>query len=111
MAVLSLLSTSARAQRLKEMSLGRWAKLREVERYQLQIAEKYYRQKNWKIAMAEYEKFLTLYEQSEGAAYSQLKWSLCLVHLRKLNTAIKDGFQSVVDYWPDSPKLWPRHSP
>lgn len=104
MTVLLLLSTSAEAVRLDEMSLERWAKLREVERYQLQIAEKYYRQKNWKIAMAEYEKFLTLYEQSEGAAYSQLKWSLCLVHLRKLNTAIKEGFQSVVDYWPDSPE-------
>lgn len=104
MAAMSLLSTPARAQRLDEMSLERWAKLREVERYQLKIAEKYYRQKDWKIAMAEYEKFLTLYEQSEGAAYSQLKWSLCLVNLRKLNTAIKDGFQSVVDYWPDSPE-------
>lgn len=104
MAAMSLLSTPTRAERLDEMSLERWAKLREVERYQLQIAEKYYRQKDWKIAMAEYEKFLTLYEQSEGAAYSQLKWSLCLVNLRKLNTAIKDGFQSVVDYWPDSPE-------
>jgi tetratricopeptide (TPR) repeat protein len=104
MTVLWLFSIPARAARLDEMSLDSWAKLREVERYQLQIAEKYYRQKNWKIAMAEYEKFLTLYEQSEGAAYSQLKWSLCLVHLRKINTAIKEGFQSVVDYWPDSPQ-------
>ena len=102
--LLTLFSAPARAARLDEMSLDSWAKLREVERYQLQIAEKYYRQKNWKIAMAEYEKFLTLYEQSDGAAYSQLKWSLCLVHLRKINTAIKDGFQSVIDYWPDSPQ-------
>jgi TolA-binding protein len=77
-------------------------KLREAERYQFNIAEKYYREQNWKVAQAEYEKFLALYEKSEGAPYVQLKWSLCLVKLRKLNTAIKDGFQSVIDYWPES---------
>lgn len=89
---------------LDEMALDRWAKLREVERYQLQIAEKYYREQNWKTAVGEYEKFMTLYEQSEGAPYCQLKWALCQVHLKKVNTAIKDGFQSVIDYWPDSPE-------
>ncbi len=50
------------------------------------------------------DKLLSLYEKSEGAPYVQLKWSICQVNLRKLNTAIKDGFQSVVDYWPDSPE-------
>lgn len=90
--------------RLDELSLDRWAKLREVERYQLNIAEKYFREKNYKVAADEYEKFLTLYETSEGAAYSQLKWSLCHVMLRKHNTAIKEGYQSVIDYWPDSPE-------
>jgi len=84
------------------MSLERWAKLREVERYQLQIAEDYYRKREWKIAAAEYEKYLTLYERSEGASYAQLKWSVCQLQLRKANTAIKEGFQSVIDYWPDS---------
>jgi len=78
------------------------AKLREAERYQFNIAEKYYREGNWKVALAEYEKFMGLYEKSEGAPYVQLKWSLCQVKLRKLNTAIKDGFQSVIDYWPES---------
>ncbi len=103
-AAMSFFSSPVRAARLDEMSLDSWEKLREVERYQLKVAEKYYRQKNWKIAMDEYEKFLTLYERSVGAAYSQLKWSLCLVHLRKINTAIRDGFQSVIDYWPGSPQ-------
>ena len=98
------LVAETQAASLDEMSLERWAKLREVERYQLKIAEKYYREKNYKVALAEYEKFLTLYESSEGAPYSQLKWSLCLVQLRKLNTAISDGFQSVIDYWPKSPE-------
>ena len=59
------------------------------------------------VAMAEYEKYLTLYERSEVAPYVQIKWSMCLIHLRKQNTAIKEGFQSVIDYWPDSPEaVW-----
>ncbi len=95
-------NTATAQQQLDEMSLDRWAKLRETERYQLKIAEKYYREKNWKVAAGEYEKFITLYEDSEGAPYAQLKWSLAQVQLRKANTAIKDGFQSVIDYWPES---------
>lgn len=89
--------------RILEMSLDRWAKLREVERYQLDIAEKYFKDKKYKVAMSEYEKYLALYERSEAASFAQLKWSICLNHLRKQNTAIKEGFQSVIDYWPDSP--------
>jgi tetratricopeptide (TPR) repeat protein len=91
-----------RAANLDEMSLERWAQLREAERYQLNIAEKYYREQNWKVAQAEYEKYLRLYETSEAAPYAQLKWSLCLRPLRLQNTAIKEGFQSVIDYWPES---------
>lgn len=99
-----LLSSSLQAQKkFTEMSLDRWAKLREVERYQLNVAEKYYKEAKYKVALTEYEKYLALYERSEAASYSQLKWSLCLTHLRRQNTAIKEGFQSVIDYWPDSP--------
>lgn len=103
-AIVLQLAGTASAQKLDELSLDRWAKLREVERYQLNIAEKYYREKNYKVAATEYEKFLTLYETSEGAGYSLLKWSLCMIQQKKANTAISDGFQSVVDYWPDSPE-------
>ncbi len=92
------------AQSLDSMSLDRWAKLRETERYQLNIAEKYYNEKKWDVAIAEYDKFITLYETSEASSYALLKWSLCQVNLRKANTAIKEGFQSVIDYWPDSPE-------
>jgi tetratricopeptide (TPR) repeat protein len=88
----------------EDMALDRWAKLREAERFQLNIAEKYYREGNWKFAADEYEKFLKLYEKSEGASYAQLKWSHCQVHLRRQNTAIKDGYQSVIDYFPESPE-------
>lgn len=87
---------------LNELPLDGWKKLREVERYQMQIAEKYWREQNWKAASAEYEKFMTLYEKSEGAPFAQLKWSLSQCQLKKQNTAIKEGFQSVIDYWPES---------
>jgi tetratricopeptide (TPR) repeat protein len=95
---------SALAGPFDEMSLERWSKLREVERYQLNIAEKYYKDQQWKVAADEYEKFLKLYEKSEGAPYAQLKWSHCQVTLRKQNTAIKDGYQSLIDYYPESPE-------
>ena len=98
-----LFFSPASAGPLDEMSLDRWAKLREVERYQLNIAEKYYRELKWKVAADEYEKFLKLYEKSEGAPYAQLKWSHCMVQLRKQNTAIKEGYQTLIDYYPDSP--------
>ncbi|MEE2844359.1 MAG: tetratricopeptide repeat protein [Planctomycetota bacterium] len=88
--------------KLDEMSLERWAKMREVERYQMNIAEKYYKDKKFDVAMSEYEKYLSLYEVSDAASFAQLKWSLCLNQLRKQNTAIKEGFQSVIDYWPES---------
>ena len=89
---------------LDEMPVERWAKLKEAERFQLTAAERLYRESQWKAAADEYEKFLKLYEKSEGAAFAQLKWSHCQVHLRKQNTAIKDGYQSLLDYYPDSPE-------
>jgi tetratricopeptide (TPR) repeat protein len=93
----------ASADELDDLPLDAWKQLREVERYQLQIAEKYWREQNWNTAAAEYEKFVELYEKSTGAPFAQLKWSLTQVKLKKQNTAIKDGFQTVIDYWPESP--------
>ena len=92
------------ADELDELPIEGWKQLREVERYQLQIAEKYWREQNWKAASGEYEKYMELYEESSGAPYAQLKWSLVQVKLRKQNTAIKEGFQTVIDYWPESPQ-------
>ena len=103
-ACLTVFVASVRADELNELPLDAWKQLREVERYQLQIAEKYWREQNFKVAASEYEKFMELYESSTGAPYAQLKWSLCEVQLRQQNTAIKEGFQSVIDYWPDSPQ-------
>ena len=103
-ALLVLGSDDALAQkhRLDEMSLQRWSKLREVERHQLKIAERYFRESNWKVAADEYDKYLSLYENSDAASYALFRWSLTQVKLRKQNTAIDDGFRSVIDYWPDS---------
>jgi tetratricopeptide (TPR) repeat protein len=93
---------SVRADELDELSLDGWKHLREVERYQLQIAEKYWREQDYKTAAAEYEKFVELYESSSGTPFAQLKWSLCTVQLKQQHTAIKEGFQTVIDYWPES---------
>jgi tetratricopeptide (TPR) repeat protein len=101
---LSLAAGQAQAGPFDEMSLERWAKLREAERYQLKIAEKFYIDSQWKVAADEYEKFLKLYDKSEGAPYAQLKWSHCMVQLRRHNTAIKDGYQSTIDYFPEAPE-------
>lgn len=95
-------SSHARLSWLEQIPLETYERMREVERYQLGIAEKHYLGGEYKVALSEYEKFLTLYEASPGAPYAQLMWSHCQVKLRKVNTGIRDGFQSVIDYWPDS---------
>lgn len=92
----------AQTSQLHEMSLDRWGQLREVERHQMKVAEKYFREQNWSVAADEYDKYVTLYEASDGASHALLKWSICQVAMRRQNTAINDGFRSVVDYWPDS---------
>ena len=84
------------------MPLEAFAKLREIERYQLKIAERFYLSGDYKAAASEYEKFLTLYERSVGGPYSLLMWSHCQIKLRLVNTAVREGFKSVIDYWPDS---------
>jgi len=101
---LGVCSAFAVAGPLDEMAIDRWAKLKEAERFQLTAAERLYKDSQWKAAADEYEKFLKLYEKSEGAAFAQLKWSHCQVHLRKQNAAIKDGYQSLLDYYPESPE-------
>jgi len=98
----TLESQAGKLNSLEQIPLDTFAKLREVERYQLQQAEKMYIAENYKIAMNEYDKYLSLYETSLAAPYALLMWSHCQVKQRKLNTAIRDGFQSVIDYWPES---------
>ena len=69
-------ATPAFAQgKIDELALDRWKLLREAERHQLNVAEKYYREQQYKIALGEYEKFVTLYEKSEGASFAQFKWA------------------------------------
>src|SRR5439155_1327630 len=59
---LGLCGSLASADPLDTMALDRWAKLREAERFQLNAAERLYREQQWKAAADEYEKFLKLYE-------------------------------------------------
>lgn len=87
---------------LEQIDLKSYEAMREVERYQMKVAEKHYTQGRFEVALAEYEKFLTLYEKSSGASYAQLMWSHSMMKLKKPQTALRDGFQSVIDYWPDS---------
>ena len=87
---------------LEQIPVAAFEKMREVERYQLKIAEKHYTNKNYKVALAEYEKFMKHYEKSPGAPYDQLMWSHTMVALKKPKTAMREGFQSVIDYWPES---------
>jgi len=100
--LLFALPLQAQLSTLEQIDVETMAGLREVERYQLKIAEKHYLKGEHKIALAEYEKFLTLYESSAAAPYAQLMWSHTQRKLKKLNTAIREGFQSVIDYWPES---------
>jgi TolA-binding protein len=87
---------------LEQIQLATFEKMREVERYQIKIAEKHYTNGDFKVALAEYEKFLTLYEKSPGAPFAQLMWSHTMMHLKKPKTALREGFQSVIEYWPES---------
>ena len=87
---------------LEQIGVKTFEQMREVERYQIKIAEKHYTKGDYKVALAEYEKYLTLYEKSPGAPYAQLMWSHCMLRLKKPKTAIREGFQSVIDYWPES---------
>ncbi|MFZ9938282.1 MAG: tetratricopeptide repeat protein [Luteolibacter sp.] len=87
---------------LEQIDLKTWEAMREVERYQLKVAEKHYTKGDFGVALAEYEKFLKLYDKCPGAPYAQLMWSHSMMRLKKPQTALRDGFQSVIDYWPES---------
>ncbi len=87
---------------LEQIPVKSFEAMKEVERYQIRIAEKHYTNSEFKIALDEYEKFLTLYPKSPGAPYAQLMWSHTMMHLKKPQTALREGFQSVIDYWPES---------
>jgi hypothetical protein len=102
---LALLPVATRAASLsytEQMPVEAFAALREVERYQMRIAQKHYLAGERRIALDEIDNFLTLYETSVGAPYAQLMWSHSKVRLRMVNAAIRDGFRSVIDCWPGS---------
>lgn len=95
-------SSLAQLTTLQQIEVATFEKMREVERYQIKIAEKHFLKGSFQVALAEYEKFLTLYQKSPGAPYAQLMWSHTMMKLKKPKTALREGFQSVIDYWPES---------
>ncbi len=100
--ILLVLPAAAGLSSLEQIDLKTYEAMREVERYQMKVAEKHYLKGEFETAVGEYEKFLQLYEKSPGAPYAQLMWSHSMMKLKKPQTALRDGFQSVIDYWPDS---------
>ncbi|MEK9986145.1 MAG: tetratricopeptide repeat protein, partial [Opitutae bacterium] len=98
------MNTGLRGDRHEQLRFEVATKLRQTEKYQLIVAQRFFAKGDFKAAMAEFEKFLTLYERSQAAPYAQIMWSHCLIRQRKQNTAIRDGYQSVIDYWPESPE-------
>jgi tetratricopeptide (TPR) repeat protein len=84
-----------------KMAPERWNRTTEEERHQLTRAEKYFDQKEYKSALAEYELFLQLYTKSEVGSYAQLMFAECTRQLGQVNTAINE-FRNVIDYFPDS---------
>ena len=98
------INQNLRGDRHEQLRFDVAKELRQTEKYQLIIAQRFFAKGEYQAAMAEFEKFLTLYERSDAAPYAQIMWSHCLVRMRKVNTAIRDGYQSVIDYWPESPE-------
>ncbi|MFP6692010.1 MAG: hypothetical protein VB875_03255, partial [Pirellulales bacterium] len=87
---------------LEQVTEETFAKMREVERFQMRVAENLYLRGEYKAAMSEYEKYQILFGRGPGAANGWLMWSHCLVKQRKVFAAIRDGFPSVIDHWPES---------
>jgi tetratricopeptide (TPR) repeat protein len=84
------------------LDLKRYGRLREAERYQMDVAEKLVKARKWAAARGEFEKFLKLYPDSVGAPYCQLMIGECYRGEKLQHTAIKE-FTKVLDFWPSSP--------
>src|SRR5829696_8730013 len=84
-----------------KLAPDRWGRATEEERHQLTRAERYFDQREYKSALAEYELFLQLYAKSEVGSYAQLMFAECTRRLGQVNTALNE-FRSVLDYFPDS---------
>ena len=97
--LLALTAAATALSTLEQIEVKSFEHMREVERHQLKLAEKYYTKGEFKIALAEYEKFVTLYETSPGAPYAQLMWSHSMMHLKKPATAMRDGFLQSDSEW------------
>jgi len=99
---LTFLVATAEARPKVKLDLERYRQLREAERYQIDLAEKMYHQRNYQAALAEFEKFIRIYQaKSVGSPYAQWMIARCHEHLNNINTAIRE-YKAVTDYFPRS---------
>lgn len=97
LAVTFLLALTA-GRAFARLDLDRYSRLREAERYQMDIAEKLYQSRKWQSAQTEYEKFMKLYKDSKSVPYCQFMIAQCFQQKNLLNTAIKE-YTKVTDFW------------
>lgn len=81
----------------------RYGELREAERYQMDVAEAQLKQRKWDAALAEFEKFITLYQSSVGAPYAQYQIAYCQEQRDFINQAILE-YKALIAYFPKSPE-------
>jgi len=98
------LGTPARARRIRRLDIERYARLREAERYQIDVADKLFERQKWEAALREYEKYLRLYGvESVGTPYAQLRIAQCHANARRLNQAIRE-YAALLKVFPKSPE-------
>ena len=104
-ALLGVLCGDALARRYPygKIDLQRYGRLREAERYQIDVAGRLFKQEKWRSALAEYEKFIKLHIKSVGAPYAQLRIAQCYEFRKLVNRAVEE-YTAVVQYFPKAPE-------
>ena len=97
--LITMLAPSATAR----LDAERYATLRETERYQLDVSDRLFNQRNWNAARQEYEKFLRMHTRTAAAPYVQLRIAQCYENMRHVNQAIKE-YRALIRIFPDSPE-------
>ena len=72
-----------------------------VRTAQFYVGDSYYNQKNYKNAVAEFDKCLERYPQGDKAAAARLKKGFALIELGEKNAAVRE-LRSLIDQYPNS---------
>jgi len=103
LALSAVVSIDAREEQDTRLDTERYAQLREVERYQIDVAYEQYLKKNWAGAQNEFRKYLRLYPAGKANSYAQHMLGRCKESNRRVNEA-QEEYQRTVDYYPRSPE-------